>query len=69
MLEVTNGQWLNSVVERLSNPEKIEEITCGNDFNANLRTYQERGLSWLNFMKSMGLGACLADDIRFIDFR
>jgi len=62
-LEVTNGQWLNSVVARLSNPEEIEEITCGDDFNASLRAYQERGLSWLNFMKNMGLGACLADDM------
>lgn len=62
-LEVTNGQWLNSVVARLSNPEEIEEITCGDDFNTSLRAYQERGLSWLNFMKNMGLGACLADDM------
>jgi SNF2 family DNA or RNA helicase len=62
-LEVTNGQWLNSVVDRLSNPEKIEGITCGDDFNAELRVYQERGVSWLHFMKAMGLGACLADDM------
>ena len=62
-VEVTNGEWLNSVVDRLSNPEKIEGITCGDDFNANLRAYQERGVSWLHFMKAMGLGACLADDM------
>lgn len=62
-LEVTNGQWLNSVIDRLSNPEKIESITCGNDFNANLRDYQQRGISWLSFMKNLGLGACLADDM------
>ncbi|MGH4120785.1 DEAD/DEAH box helicase [Clostridium sp.] len=62
-LEVTNGQWLNSVVERLTNPEKIQGITCGDNFNAKLRPYQERGVSWLHFMKAMGLGACLADDM------
>ncbi|MBU3126316.1 DEAD/DEAH box helicase [Clostridium tagluense] len=62
-LEVTNGQWLNSVVDKLCNPEKIEEINCGDDFNANLRVYQERGISWLHFMKALGLGACLADDM------
>jgi non-specific serine/threonine protein kinase len=62
-LEVTNGQWLNSVIDKLSNPEKIEGVSCGQDFNANLRAYQERGISWLHFMKTLGLGACLADDM------
>lgn len=62
-LEVTNGEWLNSVVSRLTHPDMIEPITCGEDFHANLRVYQERGLSWLYFMKTLGLGACLADDM------
>lgn len=63
-LEVTNGQWLDSVMSRLTNPEEIDPVnTAGNDFHASLRTYQERGVSWLHFMKSLGLGACLADDM------
>jgi non-specific serine/threonine protein kinase len=62
-LEVTNGEWLHSVVNRLTHPDKIEAIGCGEDFHANLRVYQERGLSWLHYMKSLGLGACLADDM------
>ncbi len=33
------------------------------DFRAKLRPYQERGLSWLAFLSSAGLGACLADDM------
>jgi SNF2 family DNA or RNA helicase len=32
-------------------------------FLAKLRPYQERGLSWLAFLSSAGLGACLADDM------
>lgn len=62
-LEVTNGEWLNSVINRLTYPETIENVNCGDDFHANLRAYQEKGLSWLNFMKTLGLGACLADDM------
>ncbi|WP_222708578.1 SNF2-related protein [Paenibacillus sp. N3.4] len=63
-LEITNGQWLDSVMNRLANPEEIEPITTeGHDFHANLRTYQERGVSWLHYMKTLGLGACLADDM------
>ena len=47
-LEVTNGQWLNSVISNLTHPDTIEPVTCGDDFHAILRTYQERGVSWLN---------------------
>lgn len=62
-LEVTNGEWLHSVVNQLMHPEQIEPVACGEDFHASLRTYQERGLSWLHYMKTLGLGACLADDM------
>lgn len=62
-LEVTNGDWLRSVVSSLTHPETIEPVAVGEDFHASLRTYQERGLNWLHFMKTLGLGACLADDM------
>ncbi|SDQ31893.1 DEAD/DEAH box helicase [Thermostaphylospora chromogena] len=32
-------------------------------FNGTLRPYQERGLSWLDFLSSLGLGGILADDM------
>ena len=62
-IEVTNGEWINSVVTKLTHPSSIENVSCGNDFNADLRPYQEKGLNWLHFMKNLGLGACLADDM------
>lgn len=62
-LEVTNGEWLNTVISSLTQPEKIEEVPTGEDFRAELRPYQHKGLAWLNFMKNLGLGACLADDM------
>ena len=62
-LEVTNGEWLKEVVTKLTHPETIETVQGGDDFKANLRIYQERGLNWLHFMKTLGLGACLADDM------
>jgi hypothetical protein len=62
-LEVTNGDWLHAVVSRLTHPDTIETIASGEDFHATLRVYQERGVSWLHYMKSLGLGACLADDM------
>lgn len=62
-LEVTNGQWLQSVVKKLTHPDDIEPMTSGENFHASLRAYQEQGLNWLHYMKSLGLGACLADDM------
>jgi len=63
IVEVTNGQWLNTVVSRLTQPERLETVTPGENFNAILRPYQEKGLAWLHYMKTLGLGACLADDM------
>jgi non-specific serine/threonine protein kinase len=62
-VEVTNGEWINSVLTRLTHPDSIEKVSCGTGFNAKLRSYQEKGLNWLYFMKNLGLGACLADDM------
>ena len=62
-LEISNGEWLNTVVSRLTCPDKIESVPVGEDFHASLRIYQQTGLSWLSYMKNLGLGACLADDM------
>jgi len=60
---VTNGEWLESVVERLRNPERTSEARPGRGFRARLRGYQQKGLNWLSFLHSLRLGACLADDM------
>ncbi len=62
-IEITNGEWLATVVEKLTHPDAIETVPGGEDFRADLREYQQRGLAWLYFMKTLGLGACLADDM------
>src|SRR5215469_8547828 len=43
--------------------QQFRGISVPGDFRAKLRPYQERGLSWLAFLSSAGLGACLADDM------
>lgn len=62
-VEVTNGEFLDTMLEKLSKPEEIKPVTVNQTFNATLRKYQEKGLNWLYFMKKLGLGACLADDM------
>ena len=43
--------------------ETVRFLPVPENFRAKLRPYQERGLSWLAFLSSAGLGACLADDM------
>lgn len=62
-LSITHGEWLNTVIARLTHPDEIKAVSGGSDFHADLREYQEKGLAWLYFMKTLGLGACLADDM------
>lgn len=62
-LEIANGEWLETVLKHLVRPNDIKTVKYKKDFKAKLRPYQKTGLSWLSFMKEMGLGACLADDM------
>lgn len=63
-VEVTNGKWLETVMSQLRQPDSLKALSSmGEDFRANLRAYQERGVSWLYRMKTLGLGANLADDM------
>jgi SNF2 family DNA or RNA helicase len=39
------------------------QLTTPASFEGELRPYQQRGLAWLSFLSSLGLGACLADDL------
>lgn len=41
----------------------LETIKAGSIFHGTLRSYQKKGLSWLNLMSTHGLGAILADDM------
>ncbi|MCL2054312.1 MAG: DEAD/DEAH box helicase [Oscillospiraceae bacterium] len=62
-IEVTNGQWLREIKEKLLNPEMIKDTDAGGGFKADLRHYQQKGLNWLAAMKTLGFGALLADDM------
>jgi SNF2 family DNA or RNA helicase len=52
------GDLLNGSVAR-----SLQPTATPDGFGAELRPYQQRGLSWLVFLSSLGLGACLADDM------
>ncbi len=62
-VEVSQGQWLESVIARLREPHRIDSVRLPKRFRATLRPYQKQGLDWLCFLNSLQFGALLADDM------
>ena len=54
---------IEQMLKALSNPGSLEEVPPPQDFQGTLRPYQLRGVSWLEYLHRIGLGACLADDM------
>lgn len=61
--EVDFEDGLAEWFERLSGERAMEPLDAPEDLRADLRPYQRTGYSWLEFLRSGGLGACLADDM------
>ena len=62
-VEISNGRWLNTVMQQLRNPSSIKETKVPKSIHASLRPYQQVGFDWLCTMAKYGFGACLADDM------
>ncbi|MBF0532156.1 MAG: DEAD/DEAH box helicase [Candidatus Omnitrophica bacterium] len=62
---VVSGQWLKTLLESLRSPEEDQKIedTLRTKLKTELRPYQSKGVSWLNMLHQMHLGAVLADDM------
>jgi superfamily II DNA or RNA helicase len=58
----TDG-WLNDLMDKLTGRAEFTSLPQPPGFSGTLRQYQERGFSWLAFLRQWGLGACLADDM------
>jgi len=63
VIKVSNGKWLEQVMEKLVNLDLIPPANVNADFKAQLRPYQEKGVDWLCFLDFLRFGACLADDM------
>ncbi|MFN3325012.1 MAG: DEAD/DEAH box helicase [Bryobacteraceae bacterium] len=55
--------WMGDLLARLESRTPFVELPQPEALNGQLRPYQLRGYAWLDFLKSLGLGACLADDM------
>lgn len=60
---VETGGWLDDLLSTLTGGQDFEMLSQPGQFTGQLRPYQERGYSWLAFLRRWGLGACLADDM------
>jgi superfamily II DNA or RNA helicase len=60
---VTATGWLETLRQRISDPDAGHPVDQPAALAATLRDYQLRGLRWLERMTSLGLGGCLADDM------
>ncbi len=54
--------WLGDLLSGAA-AQSLQPLEPPAGFVATLRPYQQRGLSWLAFLSSLGLGSCLADDM------
>ncbi|HIK09422.1 MAG TPA: DEAD/DEAH box helicase [Oscillatoriaceae cyanobacterium M33_DOE_052] len=57
------GKRLEQLLETLTDNRSLKTIEPPKTLQGTLRPYQLRGVSWLAFLESWGLGACLADDM------
>lgn len=62
-IAVSHGKWLETVIQKLRNPELLVSAKPGETFKAELRPYQQKGVNWLSFLDSLQFGICLADDM------
>jgi non-specific serine/threonine protein kinase len=60
---VVAGESLTKALAGLRSPEALAELDTGGHLRAELRPYQRVGLRWLWWLRSLGLGGCLADDM------
>jgi superfamily II DNA or RNA helicase len=59
----TGADRIKSLVERLRRLTRLEPVPTPRKFKANLRSYQQEGLGWLQFLAEAKFGGILADDM------
>ena len=63
-LEVeTDDSILKEMFSKLHDHSRLEIIENPPELQGNLREYQKRGVSWLQYLEQLGLNGCLADDM------
>ncbi|MEL7086483.1 MAG: DEAD/DEAH box helicase, partial [Cyanobacteria bacterium J06597_1] len=62
-LDTSRDRALADLMASLRDPSKLQIQPNPERLQGTLREYQQRGLSWLSYLESLGLNGCLADDM------
>nr|MCU0550914.1 DEAD/DEAH box helicase [Leptolyngbya sp. Prado105] len=62
-VEVVHDATLSTMLNQLHDKSQLEVLPDPKQLQGTLRAYQKRGVSWLNYLESLGLNGCLADDM------
>jgi SNF2 family DNA or RNA helicase len=62
LLQVDADGWLGDLLSGQTD-RRLEPVPTPAAFRGELRPYQERGLAWMSFLGSLGLGGILADSM------
>jgi SNF2 family DNA or RNA helicase len=62
-VDFDRDELLSEIMGTLGDKSRIEVLPEPKLFNGKLREYQQRGVAWLNYLESLGLNGCLADDM------
>jgi hypothetical protein len=62
VVSVAADGWLGDLLSGRAD-QRLAPVGTPASFRGELRPYQERGLAWLSFLGSLGLGGILADDM------
>ncbi|MFQ5633085.1 MAG: DEAD/DEAH box helicase, partial [bacterium] len=61
--EFDHDDALAEMFATLRDKSRYEPLDEPPHFSGELREYQKRGLSWIHYLETLGLGGCLADDM------
>ena len=62
-IEVDRGNSLAEMLKNLGDANQLHPIENPKHLQGQLREYQKRGVSWLQYLEQIGLNGCLADDM------
>ena len=62
VVDVEADGWLGELLSGQAE-QRLAPVPTPDDFDGTLRPYQQRGLSWLDFLDRVGIGGVLADDM------
>ena len=62
-VECDRHDTLSQMLTKLSDKNQLQPVDDPDQFQGQLRGYQKRGVSWLQYLEDLGLNGCLADDM------